>query len=234
MAIRKRGCGRRLLSLVLVLVVAAVVVLGVWEALERYMYPVKYESLVESNAAEWQVPETLIFATIQTESGFDPEARSDVGARGLMQMTEETFDWLRTKEDLGDPNLTFEDLDEPEVSIAYGTYFLQLLLNEFDGDIRTAMSAYHAGRGSVHSWLEQKQYSDNGVTLNAIPKQDTEHYVGKIQKAMSHYEKRLNGDKNGNETIRQLRENVDRFLDRYIVPIIDRLFEKVGKEINVI
>lgn len=235
MSIRKRGCGcgRTILSLFLVLVIAAGVVFAVREAFYRYMFPVKYETVVADNAAEWNVPETLIYATIQTESGFDPEARSEAGARGLMQMTEETFEWLRTKEDFGDPDITFADLDDPEVSIAYGTYFLQLLLQEFDGDISTAMSAYHAGRGSVHSWLEQKKYSENGVTLDTIPKEDTAYYVQKIQRAMNVYEKRLNGGAEENENLQRLHTNVDRFIDAYVVPLLDGLFDKFGSRLHI-
>lgn len=235
MATRKRGCCgcgcvSSIISLLLSLVLIAAVVLGVREAFYRYMYPVKYETYVEETSAELGVPETLIYATIQVESGFDPEARSEAGARGLMQITEETFEWLRTKEDFGASGVTFEDLDEPDVSIAYGTYFLRLLLEEFDGDVPTAMSAYHAGRGSVHSWLEQKKYSENGVTLDTIPKQDTEYYVQKIVRAMKVYEERL-GEKDENENVTRLRTNVGKFLDTYVVPRFDGLFDKFGNKL---
>lgn len=235
MAIRKRGCGcgRAILSLLLTLLIIGAVILAVREAFYRYMFPVKYETYVSDTAAELDVPETLIYAVIQTESGFDPEARSEVGARGLMQMTEETFEWLRTKEDFGSPDITFESLDDPQVSIAYGTYFLRLLLDEFDGDIPTAMSAYHAGRGSVHSWLEQKKYSENGLTLDTIPKDDTAFYVQKVRRAMNVYEERLNG-KAQNENVARLRENFDRFVDAYVVPLFDSLFDKFGNKLQVL
>ncbi|MEE1299110.1 MAG: lytic transglycosylase domain-containing protein, partial [Acutalibacteraceae bacterium] len=187
---------------------------------------VKYSSYVEDASAELGVPETLIYATIQVESHFDPEARSEVGARGLMQITEETFDWLRTKETFGSPDLTFEDLDKPDVAINYGTYFLKLLLEEFDGDVPTAMSAYHAGRGSVHSWLEQGKYSSNGETLDEIPKDDTAYYVQKIQRAMGVYEKRLKEQKNENENVHRLRANFAKFVDAYVVPLLDSFFDR--------
>ena len=229
MSIRKHGCGcgcsHSILSLVLSLVVIAAVVLTVREAFYQYTYPVKYASYVEDASAELGVPETLIYATIQVESHFDPEARSEVGARGLMQVTEETFDWLRTKETFG-ADLTFEDLDKPDVAINYGTYFLKLLLEEFDGDVPTAMSAYHAGRGSVHSWLEQGKYSSNGETLDEIPKDDTAYYVQKIQRAMGVYEKRLKEQKNENENVHRLRANFAKFVDAYVVPLLDSFFDR--------
>ena len=200
--------------------------LTVREAFYQYTYPVKYSSYVEDASAELGVPETLIYATIQVESHFDPEARSEVGARGLMQITEETFDWLRTKETFGSPDLTFEDLDKPDIAINYGTYFLKLLLEEFDGDVPTAMSAYHAGRGSVHSWLEQGKYSSNGETLDEIPKDDTAYYVQKIQRAMGVYEKRLKEQAEENENVHRLRANFAKFVDAYVVPLLDSFFDR--------
>ena len=225
------GCLSSIISLILSLVLIALVVLGVREAFYRYMYPVKYETYVSETSAELGVPETLIYSVIQVESGFDPEARSEVGARGLMQITEETFEWLKTKADFGADSVTFEDLDQPDVSIAYGTYFLKMLLEEFDGDVPTAMSAYHAGRGSVHSWLEQKKYSENGLTLDEIPKEDTKFYVQKILRAMKVYDERLNGKGAQNENVARLQRNVDRFLDAYVVPLFDGVFEKIGNRL---
>lgn len=223
-----RGCGRKLISFLITLIILALLALVVREAYYQYEYPVKYEEYVADASAELDVPETLIFAVIKTESGFDPEARSEVGARGLMQITEETFDWLRTKEDFGAKDVTFADLDQPDIAIAYGTYFLHLLLDEFGGDETTALSAYHAGRGSVHSWLEQAKYSQNGQTLDTIPKEDTAYYVQKVEKAKAVYEKRLAEDESANENVRRLRENFDKFVDACVVPIFDSLFDKLS------
>lgn len=221
------GCLSGAVSLLLSLVIIVGVVLTVREAFYQYTYPIKYSTYVEEASAELGVPETLIYAVIQVESKFDPDARSDVGARGLMQITEETFEWLRTKEDFGDTSLTFESLDRPDVSVNYGTYFLRLLLEEFDGDVPTALSAYHAGRGSVHSWLEQAKYSEDGRTLDTIPKDDTAFYVQKVQRAMGVYEKRLKEQASESENMHRLRENFARFVDTYIVPLLDNLFDKV-------
>ena len=51
---------------------------------------------MEQWAAEYELDPLLVYAFIRTESGFDPAATSSVEARGLMQMTEETFIWLRS------------------------------------------------------------------------------------------------------------------------------------------
>ena len=55
----------------------------------RFTYPVKYEELVLKNAEEFDIDPAFVYAIIHTESHFDPEATSEVGARGLMQLMPE-------------------------------------------------------------------------------------------------------------------------------------------------
>ena len=61
-----------------------------------------------------------------------------------MQMTEETFLWLRSKLGLGE-EVSFGDLYDPDVSIRFGCYYLHLCLVRYNGDISTAAAAYHSG-----------------------------------------------------------------------------------------
>ena len=158
-------------------------------------YPCKYTFEIEKYADEYDVPRALLFAVIHTESGFDPNAVSSAGALGLTQITPETFHWLQTK--TGE-TLPDSALYEPDVSVRYGALFYSMLLSEFGGDIRTAVAAYHAGRGQVNAWLRDGQYSADGKTLDSIPSRDTNHYVYKVTKAINIYnnlyEKELNQD----------------------------------------
>lgn len=158
-------------------------------------YPCKYTFEIEKYADEYDVPRALLFAVIHTESGFDPNAVSSAGALGLTQITPETFHWLQTKTGESLPDSA---LYEPEVSVRYGALFYSMLLSEFGGDIRTAVAAYHAGRGQVNAWLRDGQYSADGKTLDIIPSRDTNHYVYKVTKAINIYnnlyEKELNQD----------------------------------------
>ena len=91
----------RLLRRLVVLVCIAAVLLMALPPLareaDRLLYPRKYSRQVEQWAAEYNLDPLLVYAFIRTESGFDPAATSSVEARGLMQMTEETFIWLRSK-----------------------------------------------------------------------------------------------------------------------------------------
>lgn len=179
---KKGGCS----SFIIFLLVAVIVFLGsrvAYDAALEYLYPRKYTEYVEKYSEEYGISEILLYAVIHTESGFDPEAVSEADARGLTQITEDTFDWLLTK--TGE-NYTFDDLFTPEVSIKYGAYFLSILQDEY-AITETVAAAYHAGMGNVSSWLENDEYSDDGQRLKSIPISDTAHYVDKIIKAMEKY-----------------------------------------------
>lgn len=94
---RKKMRSRRLFLLGMALILLFVLVPNLWGRAERLLYPRKYEALVDQWAETYGLDPLLVDAFIRTESGFDPQATSTVDARGLMQMTEETFIWLRSK-----------------------------------------------------------------------------------------------------------------------------------------
>ncbi|MCL2509259.1 MAG: lytic transglycosylase domain-containing protein [Oscillospiraceae bacterium] len=151
----------------------------------KAVYPVRYEDAVLKYSVEYGLDASLVYAVIKTESSFDPNARSNKGALGLMQFMPDTLDWicLRSGE-----NLRFEDLRDGETAIRCGAFMLKLLLDEF-GSIETALAAYHAGRGQVNRWLADSGISSDGKTLDRIPFPDTAHYVGKVTRAIRIYEK---------------------------------------------
>lgn len=154
---------------------------------ERAAYPDTYRDTVCAMAQEYDVPPSLVFAVIHTESHFRPDAVSTAGAVGLMQVTENTLDWavMRTG---GDATLTVNDLADPEVNIRFGTCVLALLGGMFE-DEDTVLAAYNAGMGNVREWLSDSRYSADGVTLCAIPFEETDRYVEKVRDAQKMYQK---------------------------------------------
>lgn len=155
---------------------------------EKYLlknYPIKYQEYVEKYSLENNVDKFLIYAIIKTESNFDPEAVSNAGARGLMQIMDETFQWIRFR--LGDDeNTDYDIMFDPKQNIRYGCYLIGYLINYFD-DTDCAVCAYHAGIGSVDSWLSNTNYSKDGKKLDTVPASDTGHYLDKIKKALNNY-----------------------------------------------
>lgn len=158
-------------------------------AREKYLlnnYPIKYQQLVEKYAAENNVDKFLIYAIIKTESNFNSDAVSNMGARGLMQIMDETFQWIRFR--LGDDeNLGYDAMFDPEQNIRYGSYLVGYLIRYFENE-DAAVCAYHAGVGNVDSWLSNPDYSADGKSLDTVPTSDTNHYLSKVNKALNYYQ----------------------------------------------
>ena len=185
----------KLLSGLLILsVVSAIIVVNAVSLVLHTLYPKEYSDSVEKYAQEYGVDEALLYALIECESGFDKNAVSSVCAKGLTQITPETFNWLQTK--TGE-SYAEDALFEPEISFKYGAFFLGLLLEEF-GDTKTALAAYHAGRGQVNKWLVNPEYSSDSKKLDKIPFEDTSAYTEKVMKVKYLYSKiyKMEGEKN--------------------------------------
>lgn len=141
------------------------------------MYPLEYKDTIITYCDAYSVPYELVCAVIRTESNFNVDAKSSVGAVGLMQLlpvTAEEIAWRLGEE------YTEEKLTEPETNIKYGCFYLSYLYRNLGENWDTACAAYNAGIGRVKGWLEDKAYSDDGVTLKAIPFDETRSYVEKI------------------------------------------------------
>lgn len=181
---RKRVLFRVIVTLCALLLLALLVNLA-YTAVRRAIYPEKYTAIVTKYAGETGLPTSLVYAVIQCESGFNPDAVSSVGAQGLMQLTPDTFNWIKSKSGAGTDDADSEF--NPDINVKYGTWLLALNLKDF-GSEEVALAAYHAGRGRVGEWLRDPQFSDDGKTLKEIPFADTRAYVAKVQKTQKEYE----------------------------------------------
>jgi len=106
---------------------------------------------------------------VYTESRFDRTAVSDAGAIGLMQLLPDTAQGIATR--TGGDAFVVDDLYDPELNIRYGSWYLSHLLRRYDGDVRTALAAYHAGQGNVDEWRRTGQ----GIVFP-----ETRAYVDKV------------------------------------------------------
>ena len=156
-------------------------------ATEKRLYPRHYSEFVEKYSAEFGVPETIIYAVIKTESDFVANAVSPATppALGLMQLTEETYEWVSGK--LKEKPSAF-DIYDPDTNIRYGVWYLSYLYGRFE-NWDTAFAAYNAGPGNVSKWLEDSEYSSDGETLSYIPFKETRNYVKKVNKAIELYDR---------------------------------------------
>lgn len=189
MTVYRKRRQRRMAPLIIPIaaVGAVILIIGAYLLYGKYSsaaYPMKYQQYVEKYSKENNLDKYLVYAVIKTESGFDPSAESNVGARGLMQIMEDTFEWIKFKSD--DDKTVYYDMYDAETNIKFGCRLLGYLMDEF-GDVECVAAAYHAGRGNVNEWLGDKNYSKDGVHLDDIPISDTAHYVNKITKARNKY-----------------------------------------------
>lgn len=155
--------------IIILIVLIAVIVGGIYVA--RQLYPKNYSEYVEKYCEEYGVPVNLVYAVIKCESNFNPDAKSDIGALGLMQLTPETFEWVQ-----GKMKVEIEGTDalyDPETNLRAGIYLLKLNLADFDST-EYALSAYHAGRSATQKWV------DEGIAPEDIPYSDTNLYIKRV------------------------------------------------------
>lgn len=122
----------------------------------------RFQQLIHQAATRHRIEPAMIKAIIMAESGFNPNAVSNRGARGLMQLMPQTAEALGVA-----------DVFDPHHNIDGGVRYFRQLLNHFQGDVTLALAAYNAGL--------QKVLDHNGVP----PFKSTQRYVEKV---LTYYE----------------------------------------------
>jgi soluble lytic murein transglycosylase len=105
---------------------------------------------------------------IEQESKFDASARSSAGAVGLMQLQPATAKGIAKY--TGGSKFVLSDLDNPEINVRYGAWYLHHLLQKY-GDERLALAAYNAGQENVDRWRaahEDIQFSETRAYVDRV------------------------------------------------------------------
>lgn len=119
----------------------------------------------------------LVAAVIHTESQFDPDARSDQNAYGLMQILPETAQNIRRKSGIQG------DFRAPETNIRMGTWYLNHLEGRYAGNERLMLAAYNSGEGTVDGWLKDGAFN----VRQDIPYPETASYVVDVRETRNIY-----------------------------------------------
>lgn len=170
---------KKTLSGFLVFIIICVILRAGYITARDYFYPNKYSNYISEYSKEFNVDPLLVKAIIKAESSYNKDAKSSVGAKGLMQITDSTGAIIARQ--LGIKNFTPEMLYDPQINIEFGTFYISELLNQF-GNKDNAIAAYNAGCGNVSSWLGNSEYSTDGKVLNKIPFLETASYVKNVNK----------------------------------------------------
>ena len=166
------------------LIVVVMMPLAKRAVVSEFGLPLRYASTIRQQAAEKHVPSSLIAAVIYAETKFDPRT-SATGAEGLMQVEPQTaLDLARRS---GATAFSVTDLQHPATNIAYGTYYLRELLNEFHGSRVLALAAYNGGETNVDRWEAAARSHGHTLTIAEIPFPETRAYVVKVLSAQRRY-----------------------------------------------
>jgi soluble lytic murein transglycosylase len=118
-----------------------------------------------------------VYGLIRQESRFIINARSSVGAAGLMQVMPATARW--TAKHLGMQGFRTDQLNRTDVNIAIGTGYLKVVLDHFQGHLALAAAAYNAGPSRARKW-RQGPTLDGAIWAENVPFTETRDYVKKV------------------------------------------------------
>jgi soluble lytic murein transglycosylase len=147
-------------------------------------YPKPFPAVVEEAARAYPIDPNFVYAIMRTESAFDPEARSPVGAMGLLQLMPQTAAdlWKRR----GQPHPLSLPIT-PQMNISLGTQYLSELYTQFDGNLPLVAAAYNAGGEAVSRWKAALSGADLDIFVELIPFTETREYVHRVMGAYLHY-----------------------------------------------
>lgn len=182
--IRKHGCLKFLLLAAVTVFILLYALDAGRSAVLKFIYPTKYSDIVEEKSKQFGLDKYLVYSVIRTESKFKEDALSDAGAKGLMQLMDATA--LECNDKGGFGFKLPEDIFSPEVNITLGCYYLKNLIENYDGDISLAITAYNGGSGNVGKWLSDSELTDGDGGLIDIPFEETKGYLDKV---ISSYDK---------------------------------------------
>jgi soluble lytic murein transglycosylase len=155
--------------------------------LARFYYPFPYREIIIGEAQKNKIEPLLIAAVVRVESSFNVDAKSPKGALGLMQVMPETGFWAAEQMKL--ESFSQEQLLDPHVNIAIGTWYLAELFNQFDGNLYAALAAYNGGRGHVSRWLREGVWDGTRERLKDIPFPETYHFILKVERTYRQYKR---------------------------------------------
>jgi soluble lytic murein transglycosylase len=187
---RRRQLLRRGLMLLGAVVFATLVVFVVIaphldKAVQEIALPLRHEDIIRQQASEKGLDPTLIAGVIYTESRFRDQT-SPVGAKGLMQILPSTADDIAHKS--GGTGFVQGDLADPQINIAYGSFYLRYLLRRYGGNEVLAIAAYNAGEGKVDQWIfDARRRGEDFDHTRHIPFLETRNYVQRVLDARDRY-----------------------------------------------
>jgi soluble lytic murein transglycosylase len=152
-------------------------------------YPTPHRDALTAAARQWNLDEALVYGIIRQESRFMPQARSRVGALGLMQLMPSTARWVARQMPVQPFNVSM--LVQPEVNVQMGSYYFKRVQEDL-GHSLLATAAYNAGPGRARRWRDERPI-EGAIYAETIPFNETRDYVKQVMTNAWFYSHRLNG-----------------------------------------
>ncbi|SDG84888.1 soluble lytic murein transglycosylase [Pseudomonas flavescens] len=160
-----------------------------WDDLD-VRFPMAHREPLTTEARKRGLHSSWVFAITRQESGFMADAKSNVGAMGLMQVMPATA--KETARKFGIPLSNPNNALLPSVNIQLGTAYLSQIYGQFNGNRVLASAAYNAGPGRVRQWLRGASHLSYDVWVENIPFNETRQYVQNVLSYAVIYGDKLN------------------------------------------
>ena len=158
-------------------------------------FPMPFKESVVSRSRQINLDPAYVYGLIRQESRFVMDARSGVGASGLMQVMPATARWTARK--IGLHGFTADQINDRDTNIAIGTGYLKLVLDSFEGSMPLAAAAYNAGPSRSRRWRAPNEGSgpmlEGAIWAENIPFHETRDYVKKVLANTTNYAAILSG-----------------------------------------
>ena len=156
-------------------------------------FPMPFKSAVVARASQIGLDPAYVYGLIRQESRFIMDAKSGVGASGLMQVMPATAKWTAKK--IGLTNFQPHQITDRDTNIAIGTGYLKLVLDSFDGSMPLAAAAYNAGPGRPRNWRGQTggPVLEAAIWAENVPFNETRDYVKKVLSNTTNYAALITG-----------------------------------------
>ncbi|MDK2802293.1 MAG: transglycosylase SLT domain-containing protein [Oscillospiraceae bacterium] len=159
----------------------------------REEYPKLYNAEIEINGSDFAVDTNLLYAIAFSKSSLDNQTIGENGERGIMQISQEQYEWVYNHMKEHKPrkwgDMPFERMSVAQFNVQYGSYLMSYYLDKYL-DLNTALSAYDIGEEQVDKWLEDPSISQNNkLVFDKIPNEELKVFIKEVLDIKKMYEK---------------------------------------------
>jgi len=149
-------------------------------------YPAPYRDSLQGRIKENNLEEAWVYGLMRQESRFVTQAKSNVGAAGLMQVMPATARWIANR--LGMKDYRKALISQLDVNLKLGTYYMKNVLSSLGNNPVLASAAYNAGPGRAKQWMANTAL-EGAIYVESIPFDETRDYVKKVMSNTVYYAK---------------------------------------------